>query len=231
MKMKYSLLAMIVGAAMAHSSAMAGQVKINFSDAGFFNGTLTPTTPASTVWATAVFSDTITPGKVTLTMTVSMALASSTSYVSQWYFNTKVPMLSVLNIDPPGATISYGPGGPPGPSCCSPNGLTGDFDLQFSFLTSAGFLNQGGQSIFEITGSGLTASSFNDYTPTGGNGNNGNGGFLAAVKVQGAGQSYEVRGVEGDGVIDEQGSVPEPGTMALIGLGLLGAVATRRRRS
>jgi uncharacterized membrane protein YgcG len=237
MKLKNSIFAMIAGAAMAHSGAMAGQVQINFMDSGYFNGTLNTSGSPSTVWATALFEDTAIAGKVKLTMTVSEALYG-TAYVREWYFNVKdTPTLAFANIDTPVATdLNYGS------DSSGMNNASGAFDLNFTFNTSSpGNLAQNANSIYEITGAGLTAASFNQLSAPGngngngnggggGGGNSGGGGFLAAVKVQGDGDSFEVRGVLANGVIDPQGEVPEPGTLALIGLGLLGAALTRRRR-
>lgn len=224
MKLTRSIFALIAGVVLVHSTAMAGQIKINFSDAGFYNGVLTPTTPSSTVWATALFEDTGVAGHVKLTMAVSQALASSTSYVSQWNFNVlNMPTITVTNIDAPAAnTVTYAS------NCCQVNGPSGHFDLRFEFNTSnPGNLAQGADSIYELVGTNLTAASFNQLTPLESNGRQ--GGLLASVKVQGAGNSYDVKGALDDGVIDPEGEVPEPGTLALIGLGLLGASLTRRR--
>lgn len=218
MKLKSGLFAIIACLATALPAAQAGTILINFSDAGFYNGGFNP---SPGIWASATFEDTFTPGTVKLTMNVSTALAGTSAYVNDWYFNVNAnPVLTFLNTSGPGASLTYGN------NCCHVNGPSGDFDLTFHFNTSnPGNLGQGLTSIYELSGLGLTAASFSGLTPLEGNGK---GGLLASVKVQGDGQSADFKGVLGEPRIPGT-NIPEPASLGLLGLGMLALAAMRRR--
>ena len=184
MKMKngIGILSMLLVLATA-APAQADVITINFKDSGLFNGGPigSPSSPAGAVWATATFADNGS-NHVTLTMSVNPALGGTHQYVNEWYFNVSAPLVSWSNTSPPAATgnpsVEYGN------NCCS-LGPSPNFDLRFNFNTNdPGNLAQGLTSVYEIIGTNLTANSFLTYS----------GNFLAAVKVQGDGASFDVKG-------------------------------------
>ena len=71
-------------------TSQATMFEIDFSNAGTFYGTAPslPVSPSS-VYATAIFDDHGGTGSVTLTMSVLSDLLPSSTYASDWYFNSR----------------------------------------------------------------------------------------------------------------------------------------------
>ena len=71
-------------------TSQATVFEIDFSNAGTFSGTAPslPVSPSS-VYATAVFDDHGGTGSVTLTTSVLSDLLPSSTYASDWYFNSR----------------------------------------------------------------------------------------------------------------------------------------------
>ena len=206
-------------------SAHAALLQIDFTKAGAFSGT-SPTLPSdpNEVFARAIFDDHGGTGSVTLTMTVLNNLSAG-AYVNDWYFNVgSAPLTSITYSSGVQAPLT---GIDNGSNAFKADGTGGNFDFAFHFDTrNPGQLGQGFSSVYTLVDAGITANSFNSNSissPI----NAGNGDYLAALHVQGYGNSVWIAGNESV----DPGQIPEPATLALIGLGLLGLGATRRRKS
>lgn len=209
-------------------TAQATVFEIDFTTSGAFSG-VAPASPGSgTVFATAVFDDHGGSGSVTLTMNVLSNLLPASAYVNDWFFNVGSAPLSAINFANGVAALTVDNGS----NAFKADGTGGNFDFAFHFTTSnPGELGQGHTSAYTLIGSGITANSFNSVSVSSPL-NAGNGGYVSALHLQGytvngTSQSVWVAGQPGGRTIE----VPEPATLALIGFGLFGIAATRRRRT
>lgn len=212
---------------LAMSAAHADVITYYYTKAGVYNGA--PIDYAN-VFATATFSDNNeagSPTTVNLTMEVFKGLDAG-GYVNDWAFNIQSPYTigTVVAVMPTtqASTIEFN-GKNSNKNFGGADG--GSFDLGFYFKNaSPGQLAVGSTSVYKISGasgSSLLASYFFDENDKG---------LYSAVHVQGYGASSFYKGVtEQPPVIYPPAEIPEPGTVALLGLGLLGFAAARRKIS
>jgi hypothetical protein len=164
-------------------------------------------------WLTATFED-IGRNKVRLTMSASDLATTDSLRIKGWYFNIEneslLGRLKFKHVDGQAArSISqgadaFGAGGSPGHG----------FDLYFGFASRPrNAFGEGEESVYILKGRGLAAAMFNLSNQ------DGLGDFFSAAKVEGGGQ--------GAGVL---AAVPIPGAAWMLGAGLVGLVAIRRRR-
>lgn len=207
-------------------TAQATVFEIDFKTSGAFSGTAPGSPGPNTVFATAIFDDHGGSGSVTLTMNVLSNLSSG-AYVNDWYFNvSSAPLGGITFVSGVQASASPTPV-ENGSNAFKADGTGGYFDFAFHFKPSnPGELGQGHTSVYTLTGAGITANSFNSVSVPGPG-----GGYLSALHVQGYGNSVWIAGTQGDPGGGGGAQIPEPATLALIGLGLFGVAATRRRRT
>lgn len=210
---------------MAMSTAHANVITYYYTKAGLYNGA--PIDYAG-VFAKATFSDNNEVGSATtvnLTMEVFSGLDAG-GYVNDWAFNIqpayKIGTVASVMSSTQATTIDFNNknsnknfGGADG----------GDFDLGFYFKNAnPGQLAVGSTSVYKISGadsSSLLADYFNARNDKG---------LYSAVHVQGYGAGAFYSGTTTEPpVINPPAEIPEPGTVALLGLGLLGFAAAHRK--
>lgn len=205
---------------MAMSAARAEIVTYFFADSGLYNGIGVNNTG---VFATASFTDVAAAngniGYVELVMSVDSALQTH-AYVNDWAFNSDDIAFNADHLSGEvaksfkiGSNVVNNFGG---------TSNLNDFDLGFSFSNGDGQLAAGATSTYKLIGTGLSASSFKTANAID---------IFSAVHVQGYGNgtSSFYKGVTVVDTINPPSEVPEPGTVALFGLGLLGFAAARRK--
>lgn len=228
-----------VAASIAFISAIAAtaanaNVIYEFSNTGtavYSGSTLSGT---SGIFATATFTD-VSAGVVQLTLNVLGNLPSS-NYIDNWTFNlaaggpgngNAVNITSIEYVSGVTAkTVSAASSSSPLTSGKNnvTNGAATGFDLGFSFAgLSPKELDGGSFSTYKLTGTSAFDSS--DFLTANGTGANA---IYAAVHVNGGSTDSYFKALNTNGVATAT-AVPEPTTVALLGLGLLGFAAARRK--
>jgi hypothetical protein len=189
-------------------------------------GSATPPTPAGDApWLIATFDDQGTPGSVLLTLDATGL--SGGNFVRGgsnggfgWGFNydpAKVSTLGDLVFTPQSGTAAHVIH--VGEDAFKADG-DGYFDIRFSWSSSNSL--DGGTVQYLITGPGdLGAADFNFFSAPASGG--GPGPFTSAAKIQGIGPQDLSVWVGSANSLIPPAQIPEPGAVALLGLGLLGA--------
>lgn len=222
-----SLLMAAAVAALALQTSLAVADTVTFELDYEFSGGEQPSGTAP--WLRAVFEDV---GANQVTLTLESLLNSGREFVSEWDFNFS-PDTSVG-----GLAITHQSGVQADSVSTGTNAFKADgdgwFDIQFLFPQSGDRFTQGSTSVYQISGSGINAQSFNHTSAPGG----GNGTYYSAAHVQGIGPGARLSGWIGaaGSVVDEDepigggAAVPEPSSMALLGMGCLSMLGVGWRR-
>jgi hypothetical protein len=181
-----------------------------------YNYAYTGTSPSGPApWLNVTFENmgTSTQGKKIVRITFEALHLKPGEFVTDWYFNINpsidLTKLSYSQLYGPEATFSFGQDQYKSPG-------DGKYDMKVSFSSSQnGRFGSDGDASFQIespdTSFGMASFNFSS-TPDTGDGKS----YLSAAHVQGLAYG------EGSGVVVPIKLVPEPGTMLLLGLGLIG---------
>ncbi|MCF8060999.1 MAG: PEP-CTERM sorting domain-containing protein [Deltaproteobacteria bacterium] len=194
-------------------------------------------------WVRAVFED-HSPGSVLLTLDNFNLTAGE--FITEWYFNfessaelLQIDLVQALNANKQDITTLFADhtleGIELGQDDYKADG-DGIYDILFHFAKNSnleessydGRFGAQTQALFQITGDGITAASFNELSAPGG----GNGPFATAAHVQGIGADNDYSGwIAPSGGGNLVTTTPEPGTFVLLGAGLLFLGGWVRKRS
>jgi PEP-CTERM motif len=179
---------------------------------------------------TITFDDLGGTGTVVMTMSLE-GLTDPDEFVTSWFFNS--------DVNPTGFTFTFDDANSTGAAAASidsafnsaadfkADGTGGLHDILFQFSSSNG---QGGALrfgagevvVYTITGAGITASTFDVLSIS----DAGNPQYHSVVHLQGIAQDPP-----GSTYLGDFSHSPEPGTIALVAVGVAGLVARRRRRA
>jgi hypothetical protein len=192
------------------ASTLTLDFDISFGDPSDLD-TAAPSGPAP--WLTATFDDGDSPGSVSLTLSVSGDVGIAD--VTRVYLNIE-DVSAITDITNTGGQAESSVNWMSDEYKAGNDGL---FDILITFDNNT--FSAGESSVFDITGTGLVASSFNFWSTPDGSEIDPSGPFLGAAKFQSTGD-----GSQSDWV----GAVPVPAAVWLFGSGLLGLIGVARRR-
>ena len=175
--------------------------------------------PGGTPWLIADFHD---MGANTVQLTMSNKMPSSDDYVHDWLFN--------LDRDVSNFAFAYVSGAAATATDYGVNAFNGGsqikgglFDVQFTFPTpNHGRLTGGSNSVYTLSGTGLTAADFMAFSVNDSGNPPSSGGWESAA---------EVRGYGGSGSIGAPNPAPEPMTLSLAAFVVLLGRSKKRRAS
>jgi len=206
-----TLLALLLTLGSFFFAGFAGAAIVTFQLDYEFSGATPPS--GLTPWLTATFDDQDSSGSVELTMAATNL--TDAEHVKGWYFNfagdlTTLSFSYDSAADVEAASINTGT------DAFKADG-DGFFDILFVFAN--GDFREGEESVYSITGTGITADSFDFFSAPG----DGNGSWTTAAHIGGIGPCDQYSGWVGGN------SVPIPGALWLLGSGLIGLVGMRKK--